>query len=77
MKIRDLQPKLLYPRKLPFRIKQQIKSFSDKKKLKNFITTRHKRITKDKKINNKMAINTYLSRITLNANVFIILIKHI
>ena len=27
MKTRDLQPRLLYPAKLPFRIKGQIKSF--------------------------------------------------
>ena len=39
MKSRDLNPKLLYPAKLLFRIKEQIKSFSDKKKLKEFIIT--------------------------------------
>ena len=33
MKSRDLQPILLYPAKLPFRIEGQIKSFSEKKKL--------------------------------------------
>ena len=33
MKSRDLQPRLLYPAKLSFRIKGQIKSFPDKKKL--------------------------------------------
>ena len=32
MKIRDLQPRLLYTAKLSFRIKGQIKSFPDKKK---------------------------------------------
>ena len=32
-KSRDLQPRLLYPTKLSFRIKGQIKSFQDKKKL--------------------------------------------
>ena len=37
MKSRDLQPRLLYPAKLSFRIKEQIKSFPDKKKLKEFI----------------------------------------
>ena len=38
MKSRDLQPRLLYPAKLSFRIKGQIKSFPDKRKLKEFIT---------------------------------------
>ena len=37
MKSRDLQPRLLYSAKLSFRIKGQIKSFSDKKNLKEFI----------------------------------------
>ena len=34
MKSRDLQPRLLYPAKLSFRIEGQIKSFPDKKKTK-------------------------------------------
>ena len=34
MKSRDLQPRLLYPAELSFRIKWQIKSFPDKKKTK-------------------------------------------
>ena len=37
IKSRDLQPRLLYPAKLSFRIKGQIKNFPDKKKLKEFI----------------------------------------
>ena len=40
MRSRDLQPRLLYPAKLSFRIEGQIKSFPDKKKLKEFITTK-------------------------------------
>ena len=40
MKSRDLQPRLLYTAKIPFRIKGQIKSFPDKKKLKEFIITK-------------------------------------
>ena len=40
MKSRDLQPILLYPANLSFRIEGQIKSFPDKKKLKRFITTK-------------------------------------
>ena len=40
MKSRNLQPILLYPAKLSFRIKRQIKNFPDKKKLKEFIITK-------------------------------------
>ena len=40
MKNRDLKPRLLYPAKISFRIKEQIKSFPDKKKLKEFIITK-------------------------------------
>ena len=72
MKSRDLQPRLLYPAKLLFRIEGQIKNFPDKKKLKEFIITRPllyeilkglKEKKKIKTMNNKMAINTYLSTI--------------
>ena len=40
MKRRDLQSRLFFPAKLSFRIKEQIKSFADKKKLKEFIITK-------------------------------------
>ena len=40
MRSKDLQLRLLYPAKLLFRIKGQIKSFPNKKKLKDFITTK-------------------------------------
>ncbi|KAK1342196.1 hypothetical protein QTO34_016953 [Cnephaeus nilssonii] len=40
MNSKNLQPRLLYPAKLSFRIEGQIKSFKDKKKLKEFITTK-------------------------------------
>ena len=40
MKSRDLGPRLLYPSKLSFRIKGQIKSFPDRKKLNTFIITK-------------------------------------
>ena len=40
MKSRNLQPRLLYPAKLSFRIKGQIKSFPHKRKLKEFIITK-------------------------------------
>ena len=36
----DLQPTLLYPAKLSFRIEGQIKSFTDKKILKEFSITK-------------------------------------
>ena len=37
MKCRDLQPRFLYPAKLSLRIEGKIKSYSDKKNLKEFI----------------------------------------
>ena len=40
MESRDLQPSLLYPAKMSFRIKGQIKSFPDRKKLKECIITK-------------------------------------
>ena len=40
IKSKGLQPRLLYPAKLSFRIKGQIKSFPDKKKIKEFIITK-------------------------------------
>ena len=71
MKSRDLQPRLLYPAKLSFRIKGQIKSFPDKRKLKEFIITKlllYEMLKGPKKkniktTNNKLARNTYLSTI--------------
>ena len=60
---------MLHPAKISFRIERQIKSFPDKKKLKEFIITKPllyemlKRLISEKiKImNNKIAINMYLS----------------
>ena len=40
MKSGDLLPRLLDPAKIPFRIKGQINNFPDKKKLKEFITSK-------------------------------------
>ena len=40
MKGKDLHPRLLYPAKLAFRMEGQIKCFSDKAKLKEFIITK-------------------------------------
>ena len=39
MKSRDLHPRLPYPEKLSSRIAGQVKSFPDKKKLKEFVVT--------------------------------------
>ena len=39
VKSKNLQPRLLYPAKMSFRIKGQIKSFPDKEKLKEFSIT--------------------------------------
>ena len=40
MKGKGLHPRLLYPAKLSFRMKGQVKCFSDKVKLKKFIITK-------------------------------------
>ena len=40
IKRKDLHPRLLYPANLSFRMKGQIKCFSDKVKLKKFIITK-------------------------------------
>ena len=40
MKIKDLQPRLLYSAWLSFKIKGEIKTFPDKEKLKKFVTTK-------------------------------------
>ena len=40
MKGKNLHPRLLYPAKLLFRMEGQIKCFSDKVKLKEFIITK-------------------------------------
>ena len=40
MKVKDLHPRLLYPAKLSFRMEGQIKCFSDKVKLNEFMITK-------------------------------------
>ena len=64
MKSRDLEPRLIYLMKISFRIEGQIKSFPEKKKLKDFIITKpllyemlkgFKKKKKIKTMNNKMA----------------------
>uniref|UniRef100_A0ABI7Z385 L1 transposable element dsRBD-like domain-containing protein n=1 Tax=Felis catus TaxID=9685 RepID=A0ABI7Z385_FELCA len=37
---KNLQPRILYPARLPFRIEGEIKSFPDKQKLREFMTTK-------------------------------------
>jgi hypothetical protein len=39
LKVNDCQPRLLYPAKLLFKIDVQMKTFQDKCKLKQFMTT--------------------------------------
>ena len=40
LKGKNLQPRLLYPARISFKIEGEIKSFSDKQKLREFITTK-------------------------------------
>ena len=84
MKSKDLQPRLLYPARLSFKIEGEMRSFPEKKKLKEFVNTKllmqqmlkgclekRKKRKKKKEENNltiKMPLNTYLSIITLNVN---------
>ena len=72
MKTGDLQPKLLYPAKLSFGTKGQIKSFPDKKILKECLITKPllyemlKGLIEEKgdqNMTNKMVINTHSSTI--------------
>ena len=39
LKVKNLQPRLLYPERISFKIDGEIKSFSDKQKLRKFSTT--------------------------------------
>ena len=80
MKSKHIQPRLLYPAKLSFKIEGEIRSFPDKKKLKDFVNTspRHKQMSeglleeeeeeKERKTNNKMVLHIFLSILTLNVN---------
>ena len=40
LKSKDLQPRLLYPARLSFKIEGEIRSFPNKKKLKEFVNTK-------------------------------------
>ena len=63
MKSKDLQSRLLYSAKLTFKIEGQIKSFPDKKKLKEFINkpALYEMLKGLFNMNNEMATNTYQS----------------
>ena len=37
---KNMQPKILYPARLSFKIEEEIKSFQDKQKLKEFVITK-------------------------------------
>ena len=37
---KNLQPRILYPARLSFRIEEEIKSFQDRQKLKEYVTTK-------------------------------------
>ena len=39
-KAKNLQPRILYPARLSFRFDQEVKSFTDKQKLREFSTTK-------------------------------------
>ena len=68
MKGKNLQPRLLYPARISFRFDGEIKSFTDKQKLREF-TQEKKRTYKNKPITvKKMVIRTYISIITFNVN---------
>ena len=40
MKEKNLQPRLLYPARISFRCEGEVKSFTDKQKLRDFSTTK-------------------------------------
>ena len=84
LKWKNLQPRLLYPAKISFKNDGEIKSFSDKQRLREFSTTKpalqqmlkgliykiyKKNIYKNKpQTIKKIAMETYISIITLNVN---------
>ena len=82
MKGNNLQPRLLYPARISFRLDGEIKSFMDKEKLREQSSTtnakgtslsgKHKRTKGSTKTNlkkiKKLVIGTYISIITLNVN---------
>ena len=49
IKSKNLQPRLLYPARLSFKVEGEIRSFPDKKKLKEFVNNKCKRADFKKK----------------------------
>ena len=80
MKTRGLQPKLLYPARLSIKLEGQIRRFPDKRSLKEYTSSKpalqemlkgllkEKRQKREEHRYQKMAMNKYLSIITLNVN---------
>ena len=84
MKEKNLQPGLLYPARISFKYEGEIKSFTDKQKLREFSTSKPalQQMLKDllqtgntenvyklePKMTKSMAMGSYLSIITLNVN---------
>ena len=80
MKTRGLQPRLIYPARLSIKMEGQIRSFPDKRSLKEYTSTkpalqdmlkvcfkqRKKNSEREKHRYEKMAMNKYLSIIPLN-----------
>ena len=67
MKSKDLQPRLLYPAKLSFRMEGQIKYFPDEVKLKEFIITKPLLYEMLKDLPKKRKIKTMNSKMTTNS----------
>ena len=72
MKSKDLQPRLLYPAKLSFRMEEQIKCFPDKVKLKEFITTKSLLYEMLKGIIHKKMIMKMIIKMIINSQLSII-----
>ena len=83
MKEKNLQPRLLYPVRISFRLNGEIKSLIDKQSLRELSTTQaaleqmlkellqqetQERDSQKQTLNKKMAVGIYLSVITLNVN---------
>ena len=68
MKGKNLQPRLLYPERISFKFIGEIKSFTDKQKLREFSTTKPALQQMLKELLKKMVIGTYISIITLNVD---------
>ena len=67
MKGKDLHPRILSPAKLSFRMEGQIKCFSDKVKLKEFIITKPLLCEMLKDLSKKKKIKTMNRKITTNS----------